>query len=183
MTLTSNCLERSGHGKATSVLLLIMSVKKPHYSIESPCGKVDNRRLLPNATRERSNAPSVSHPLYVLLKHQTCVFDLHLCRCECTAYTSSPLIGGAYKSLAWTSATCFSRLPNHTSPRAYNNTLLLPLQRWTMVCIYWLLSAHFKPFHLCRRRCQLLPSMPTISLVQSHLGARFAERLPSFSGL
>lgn len=113
--------------------------------------------------------------MYVLLKHENCVFDLHLCRCECTTDTSSPLIGGAYKSLAWTSATCFSRLPNHTSPSAYNNTLLLPLQRWAMMCIYRLLSAHFKPFHLCRRRCQPSLSVPAISLVQSQLGARFAE--------
>jgi hypothetical protein len=94
---------------------------------------------------------------------------------ECTTDTSSALIGGAYKSLAWTSATCFSRSPNHTSPSAYNNTLLLPLQWWTMICIYWLLSAHSKPFHLCRRRSQLSLSMPAISLVQSHLRARSAE--------
>lgn len=94
---------------------------------------------------------------------------------ECTTDTSSALIGGAYKSLAWTSATCFSRSPNHTSPSAYNNTLLLPLQWWTMLCIYRLLSAHFKPFHLCRRRCEPSLSMPAISLVQSHLGGRFAE--------
>ena len=93
----------------------------------------------------------------------------------CTTDTFSALIGGVYKSLAWTSATRFSRSPNHTSPSAYNNTLLLPLQRWTMLCIYRLLSAHSKPFHLCRRRCEPSLSMPAISLVQSHLGARFAE--------
>ena len=177
MTTARKRLESPYHGVASRICLSIKSVKSKNLFVLFVLHVVgrSSKAVAWFHTRMFRCTIRESSIVYVHLKHQDCVFDLRLCRCECTAYTSSPLIGGVYKSLAWTSATCFSRSPNHTSPRAYNNTLLLPLQRWTMVCIYRLLSAHSKLFHLCRRRCEPSLSMPAISLVQSHLGARFAE--------
>lgn len=125
---------------------------------------------------------SESSIVYELLKQQNSTFDRRSCRCECPTNTLSPLIGGVYKAWPGRLQPSFSRSPNRTSPRAYNNIRLLPPPWCILLCINRLLRALFVPFHLCRRRCQPSLSMSAVSLVQWPLGARFTERLPYHSG-
>jgi hypothetical protein len=67
---------------------------------------------------------SVSHHLYTIVKHLSCMFDQRRHRSNASTRASHWLSG---KSFDWCLQLALAASPNRTSPSAYNNTFFRPL--------------------------------------------------------